>query len=126
LVKNSIKTPPINVVGVIRSGRSASAVGYLGAVFSSLPGTFFLFLIKKNYMTLALRTRSLFYQSKSYAFSTKCLRPIDVKAFSTLRAPTKSDRSYSTDSSGLAVFSDADKDKLNILKYVKGKSGIYL
>lgn len=29
-------------------------------------------------------------------------------------------------SSGLAVFSDADKDKLNILKYVKGKSGIYM
>jgi GIY-YIG catalytic domain len=91
-------------------------------------------------MTLALRTRNLFYQSKNYAFSTnpegvlffiinkknKCFIPIDVRAFSTLRAPTKSDRFYSTDSSGLAVFSDADKDKLNILKYVNGKSGIYL
>jgi len=29
-------------------------------------------------------------------------------------------------SSGLAVFSDADIDKLNVLKYVKGKSGIYM
>lgn len=29
-------------------------------------------------------------------------------------------------SSGLAVFSDADKDKLDILKYIKGKSGIYM
>jgi hypothetical protein len=38
-------------------------------------------------------------------------------AFSTLR---------SDGSSGFAVFSDADKDKLNILKYIKGKSGIYM
>ena len=29
-------------------------------------------------------------------------------------------------SSGPAVFSDADIDKLNVLKYVKGKSGIYM
>jgi hypothetical protein len=58
------------------------------------------------------------YQSKNYAFSTKCLRPIGVRAFST----SKSDGS----SSGLVVFSDADKDKLNILKCIKGKSGIYL
>ena len=29
-------------------------------------------------------------------------------------------------SSGLAIFSDADKDKLDILKYIKGKSGIYM
>lgn len=62
----------------------------------------------------------MFFEYKSYAFSTKCFRPIGVRVFSTLR--TKSDGS----SSGLAVFSDADKDKLNILKYVKGKSGIYL
>lgn len=27
---------------------------------------------------------------------------------------------------GLAFFSDADKDKLDILKYIKGKSGIYM
>jgi len=41
-------------------------------------------------------------------------------------------RAYSTssnssrDSLGLAVFSDADKDKLDILNYVKGKAGIYM
>lgn len=29
-------------------------------------------------------------------------------------------------SSGLAIFSDADKDKLDILEYIKGKSGIYM
>lgn len=28
--------------------------------------------------------------------------------------------------SGLAIFFDADKDKLDILKYIKGKSGIYM
>lgn len=43
-------------------------------------------------------------------------------AFST----SKSDDSFSTDYYDLAVFSDADKDKLNVLKYVKGKSGIYM
>lgn len=65
-----------------------------------------------------MRSRSLFFEYKSYAFSTKCFRPIGVRVFST----SKSNGS----SSGLAVFSDADKDKLNILKYVKGKSGIYM
>ena len=69
-----------------------------------------------------MRSRSLFYLSKNYAFSTKCLRPIGVRAFST----SKSDGSSSTDSSGLAVFSDADKNKLDILKYIKGKAGIYM
>jgi len=49
-------------------------------------------------------------------------RPIAARAFSTSRT----DGSSSTDSSGFAVFLDADKDKLNILKYVKGKSGIYM
>nr|ATI20588.1 GIY-YIG endonuclease [Ophiognomonia clavigignenti-juglandacearum] len=39
---------------------------------------------------------------------------------------SKGDDSSSTDSTGLAVFYDADKDKLNILKYIKGKSGIYM
>lgn len=29
-------------------------------------------------------------------------------------------------SSGLAIFSDADQDKLDILEYIKGKSGIYM
>lgn len=69
-----------------------------------------------------VRSPSLLYQSKNYAFSTKCFIPIVVRAFST----SKSDGSSSTDSSALAVFSDADKEKLNILKYVKGKSGIYM
>ena len=44
-----------------------------------------------------------------------------MRAFST----RTSDDSSSTDSYGFAVFSDADKDKLNILKNIKGKSGIY-
>jgi hypothetical protein len=40
--------------------------------------------------------------------------------FSTLR--TKSDGSFA----GLAVYSYADIDKLKVLEYVKGKSGIYM
>lgn len=35
---------------------------------------------------------------------------------------SKSEGSFS----GLAIFFDADKDKLDILKYIKGKSGIYM
>lgn len=61
-----------------------------------------------------MKNSSLFSSSKSYAFSTKRLTPIAHRAFST----SKSD--------GLAFFSDADKEKLNILKYIKGKSGIYM
>ena len=67
-----------------------------------------------------VRSRSLFFQYKNYAFSTKCTRPIGIRMFST----SKSDDS--SEASGLAVFSNADIDKLNILKYVKGKSGIYM
>jgi hypothetical protein len=37
-----------------------------------------------------------------------------------------SDDSFSTNSTGLTVFDDADKDKINILNYIKGKSGIYM
>jgi len=45
-----------------------------------------------------------------------------VRAYST----TKNNDSFtSADCSDLVVFSDADKDKLEILKYIKGKSGIY-
>lgn len=62
-------------------------------------------------------SRSLFFQSKNSTYS-KCFRPVGVRMFST----SKSDDSFS----GLAIFSDADKDKLNILKYIKGKSGIYM
>jgi len=69
-----------------------------------------------------VRPRSLFCQSKNYALSRKCFIPITVRAFST----SKNDDLSSTDSSNLTVFSDADKDKLEILKYVKGKSGIYM
>jgi hypothetical protein len=58
------------------------------------------------------------YPSKTYAFSTKCLIPTGVRAFST----SKSESSPPD----LVVFSDADKDKLDILKYIKGKSGIYM
>lgn len=68
------------------------------------------------------RSRSLFHISNNYAFFTRCFKPIGIRAFST----SKNDDSFSTDYSDLAVFSDADKDKLNVLKYVKGKSGIYM
>ena len=64
------------------------------------------------------RSRSLLHLSNNYAFFTKCFKSIGIRAFST----SKSDGS----SPGLAVFSDADLDKLNVLKYVKGKSGIYM
>ena len=64
----------------------------------------------------------MFYHTKKYAFFTKCFRPITARAFST----SKSDGFSSTDSSDLVVFLDADKDKLDILNYVKGKSGIYM
>ena len=46
---------------------------------------------------------------------------IAVRMFST----SKNDDSLCTYSS-LMVFSDADQEKLDILKYVKGKSGIYM
>lgn len=47
-----------------------------------------------------------------------------VRAFSTSCAAWK-DISF-TSSSDLVVFFDADKDKLDILNYIKGKSGIYM
>lgn len=45
------------------------------------------------------------------AFSTSCVARKDIS---------------STSSSDLIVFLDADKDKLGILNYIKGKSGIYM
>lgn len=80
--------------------------------------------ISKSYLPYSFNlnnaiSRSLFYQSKG-KFS--CSRQIAVRAFST----SIKNGSSSIDSSGLAVFEDADKDKLDILNYVKGKSGIYL
>ena len=49
---------------------------------------------------------------------------MDVRAFSASCAACK-DISY-TSSSDLVVFLDADKDKLDILNHIKGKSGIYM
>ena len=47
------------------------------------------------------------------------IRQIGIRAYST------SSNSY-TDYLGLTVFTDADKNKLDILNYVKGKAGIYM
>jgi hypothetical protein len=66
----------------------------------------------------SVKSHSLLYRPKKYAFSTKCFKPIGVRTYST----SKSD-DFSTD---LAVFSDADKDKLEILFNIKGKSGVYM
>jgi hypothetical protein len=49
---------------------------------------------------------------------------INVRSFSTSK--TLLNKDSSTDSLGLVIFSDADKDKLDILNFVKGKSGIYM
>jgi hypothetical protein len=51
------------------------------------------------------------------------LKRINVRSFSTSK---NNGSSTSTDSLSLVVFSNADKDKLDILDYVKGKSGIYM
>jgi len=72
-----------------------------------------------------VRYRSFFYQPT-------CLAGVaGAKGKLSLQARQISAKAYSTSSkdgyfSGLAVFSDADKDKLDILKYVKGKAGVYL
>ena len=62
-------------------------------------------------------TRSPCYinQSRNKLLSIK---RIGIRAYSTSTS--------STDSSALVVFSDADKEKLDILNYIKGKSGIYM
>jgi len=46
---------------------------------------------------------------------------LGVRAFSTSCVARKN-----ISSTDLVVFSDGDKDKLDILKYIKGKSGIYM
>ncbi len=66
-----------------------------------------------------VRLYDLFYQSRACTFSN--FRKIAVRSYSTSRG-----EGSSTDSPGLAVFSDADQDKVNILEYVKGKGGIYM
>jgi hypothetical protein len=60
------------------------------------------------------RSGSYIYQSRNRLLS---IRRTGIRAYSTSTS--------STDSSGLVVFSDADKDKLYLLNY-KGKSGIYM
>lgn len=62
------------------------------------------------------RSRGLFSESKGKFTSS---RQTAVRAYSTSR-----ELGSSKDYTGLAIFSDADKDKLDILKYIKGKSGI--
>lgn len=47
------------------------------------------------------------------------VRQIGIRSYST-------SSNSSTDFTGKVVFSDADKDKLDILNYVKGKTGIYM
>lgn len=69
-----------------------------------------------------VKPRNIFYQSKYHAFSIKGFRSISVRTYST----SKNIDSSSEGSSDLVVFSVADKDKLHILNYVKGKSGIYM
>jgi hypothetical protein len=77
-----------------------------------------------NLNNVSVYTRSLFYQPKVKLTN---FRQTAVRAFSTRRnqsnqAPVDS----STDFSSVVVFFDADKEKLNILKYTKGKAGIYM
>ena len=60
----------------------------------------------------------LFFQSK---WRYTSFRHITVRAYSTSK-----NEGFSTDFSDLPVFSDADKDKLDILKFIKGKAGIYM
>jgi hypothetical protein len=49
-------------------------------------------------------------------------KQIAVRLFSTSKVNDFS----STDQPGLVVYSNADKDKLDILNYIKGKAGIYM
>ena len=91
---------------------------------------FLLFIVKKssrkptNYHRFNLnkvRSRSLYFQLKNKRFEY-----IAVRSFSTSIKKLRSDNSSSTDNSSLTVFSDADKSKLEILEFIKGKSGIYM
>ena len=81
-------------------------------------------LLSHSFNLNNVRLRSLFYQPK---VKLTYFRQTAVRAFSTRRnqsnqAPVDS----STDFSSVVVFFDADKEKLNILKYIKGKAGIYM
>ena len=91
---------------------------------------FLLFIFKKssrkstNYHRFNLnkvRSRSLYFQPKNKLFGY-----IAVRSFSTSIKKISSDNSPSADNSSLTIFSDADKSKLEILEFIKGKSGIYM
>lgn len=66
----------------------------------------------------------LFYTDKNWGKLEASFRPsfMTIRTFST----TISDGSSSTDFTALAVFDDADEDKLNIYSFIKGESGIYM
>jgi hypothetical protein len=76
-----------------------------------------------------VRSHSLYFPSSNYKYISKPWgldtgnKIITVRLFSA--QTTKTDDS-SKDSSDLMVFSNADKDKLAILDYIKGKAGIYM
>ena len=75
-------------------------------------------LLSHSFNLNNVRLRSLFYQPK---VKLTYFRQTAVRAFSTRRNDDSS-----TDFSSVVVFFDADKEKLNILKYIKGKAGIYM
>jgi hypothetical protein len=64
----------------------------------------------------------LFYKNKGYIFTNFGLSLSTLRAFSTFSTR----RNYSTNSTSLVVFKDADKYKIDILKFIKGKAGIYM
>lgn len=88
---------------------------YISKIFTKKSVTSYCFYLNNA------KSRNLSYPSKNYAFSTKGFRYNTVRAYSTSK-----NNDSSTDSSNVIVFSDADKDKLDILKYVKGMAGIYM
>jgi len=55
------------------------------------------------------------------SFSDKHFIPANARTFSTALNTKKN-----SISSDLLLFCDADKDKVSILEYIKGKSGIYM
>jgi len=66
----------------------------------------------------------LFYKNKGYVFANFGLSLSTVRAFSTYSI--RRNYSSTTNSTSLVIFNDADKDKLDILKFIKGKAGIYM
>lgn len=71
-----------------------------------------------------LQKPNIFYRSKG-KFSNLGSRgspsQLSIRAFS-----TSIKQGPSVDGFGLRVFSDADKDKLDVLNYTKGKAGVYM